>query len=1131
MAQGPVVKCLDPLLQAVSSDNIEIKQDALEVFADILSRFGNIVSAYHESLQQSFIEELASKRPTVRKRAITCLAAISVNTSDKLFEALIDDVLAGISKSLSGGEDLRMYIQCASAISKTAGHRFGKYLDKFVPLMLKAADNISEDESEDEVREYIMQAFESFIIRCPDEVKHHIELMLILCKEYLEYDPNYSYDSSDDEDDENEGMEDVEEAGSDSDTMGDDEEEEDEEEDEDEDDDGDYSDDDDISWKVRTSAVRCIGAMIKTRPDMADILFQELCSREEYPLISRFKERTESVKLELFNVFNDLLDLTTTVTTSATGEPIITSHKEIKYVNETKSLIMKRIKKQLSIKSSRTRLGVFNVLKKLVMTLQGGLDEYVPTIVSAVISALSSKDDQNITLKLEVLVFLRLLLKYHDARILSKNVEKLATVVYERVHEKYYKIISEALRVCGELVKVIASQRGTGHYDKLVKDVFDNVFSRLTIQDIDQDVKESAIHTMGLIIANLSDSKSVDLSATLPVLLDRLNNEVTRLVACKTFSTIAAAGADISSVLSQTVDELAQFLRKFHRPLRQASLLTLREIVRSYSDRLTSEMYKNILTELEPLISDSDLFLAHLSLQLIAQMLESKSDIASIVKDIALPRMLELLESTTLQGTALESLLAVLRSLVNTVGFSTLHNAVLQHAKSSTSGKDIGQKQIFTNVGKCIAALCENASNEERQSTIDHFVKNLSSGQDHSKMLALFALGEIGRSVDLSSNTTVQQQIEHFFDSGSEEFKNAASYALGNISVGNMRVFVPRIISEIRTNEKRKYLMIHSLKEAITQSQVGSLRPFIGDTVSLLLENCEDELEGIRNIVCECLGKIAHVGYDQVIPQLKTMLTDPKHVKRASAILSASKYILSEQPSSPVDDRFKVDVFEFLGLLDKSQAVSVRRAAIVLLTSIAHSKPILIRDYLDRFLPHLYAECVYDSSLVRVVKFGPFSKNEDDGLELRKSAFECLDTIIDTLKDRIDPTKFVAQLPLGLGDKNADIVMLTNFILIKAVDVFPEEVVQQTDAMVKPMTTTLKKKLKESAVQQEQERHNELLQSTLRAVYAISKLKGMEDSIAFNDMLKKVIDQDPALKAMFKSIVESNESPFGSAVQ
>lgn len=49
--------------------------------------------------------------------------------------------------------------------SKQSGHKFGEHIDKFVPLiqMWSAVDD-------DETREFCLQAFESFINRCPKEI-------------------------------------------------------------------------------------------------------------------------------------------------------------------------------------------------------------------------------------------------------------------------------------------------------------------------------------------------------------------------------------------------------------------------------------------------------------------------------------------------------------------------------------------------------------------------------------------------------------------------------------------------------------------------------------------------------------------------------------------------------------------------------------------------------------------------------------------------------------------------------------------------------------------------------------------------------------------------------------------------
>lgn len=51
------------------------------------------------------------------------------------------------------------------------------------------------------------------------------------------------------------------------------------------------------------------------------------------------------------------------------------------------------------------------------------------------------------------------------------------------------------------------------------------------------------------------------------------------------------------------------------------------------------------------------------------------------------------------------------------------------------------------------------------------------------------------------------------FQSPSEEIKAAASYSLGNIAVGNLSKYLPFILSQIDTQSKLQYLLLHSLKE------------------------------------------------------------------------------------------------------------------------------------------------------------------------------------------------------------------------------------------------------------------------------------------------------------------------------
>lgn len=65
----------------------------------------------------------------------------------------------------------------------------------------------------------------------------------------------------------------------------------------------------------------------------------------------------------------------------------------------------------------------------------------------------------------------------------------------------------------------------------------------------------------------------------------------------------------------------------------------------------------------------------------------------------------------------------------------------------------------------------------------------------------------------MSNIQSLKSKILNSFSSGSEEVKQAASYTLGNIAIGNLPEYVPFILKEIEAQPKRQYLLLHSLKE------------------------------------------------------------------------------------------------------------------------------------------------------------------------------------------------------------------------------------------------------------------------------------------------------------------------------
>jgi len=81
----------------------------------------------------------------------------------------------------------------------------GENLPDIIPLVVYYCQ--CQDE---ELVEYSLQAFESFVRRCPKQISVYIKQIMELCLKYISYDPNYNYDDESDDADEEMDAEDAE---------------------------------------------------------------------------------------------------------------------------------------------------------------------------------------------------------------------------------------------------------------------------------------------------------------------------------------------------------------------------------------------------------------------------------------------------------------------------------------------------------------------------------------------------------------------------------------------------------------------------------------------------------------------------------------------------------------------------------------------------------------------------------------------------------------------------------------------------------------------------------------------------------------------------------------------------------
>eukprot|EP01018_Ginkgo_biloba_P019172 Gb_04165 [translate_table: standard] len=1084
-----VVASLSPLfIKGITSadTSTEIKCDCLDILCDVLHRFGSLMAANHQILLSSLLSQLNSNQASIRKKSISCLASLASSLSDDLLAKATVQVVKLLQNKGTKPDMTRTNIQMIGAFSRAVGYRFGPHLNETVPLLINYCRNASE--ADEELREYSLQALESFVLRCPRDVSVYCEVILDLALEYLSYDPNFTDNMEED---------------TDNDTY---------EEEEDEESANEYSDDEDISWKVRRAAAKCLSAVINSRSEMLSKLYTEACPR----LIERFKEREENVKMDVFNAFIELLRQTGNVT-KGVGDPEISS--PLWMLKQEVPKLVKSLNRQLREKSVKTKVGAFSVLKELVVVLPNCLAEHIGSLVPGIEKALDDTSS-NSNLKIEALIFTRLVMASHSPSVFHPYIKALSGPVLSAASDRYYKVSAEALRVCGELVRAIRPKFETPSvfdFKPYVHPIYNAILTRLANQDQDQEVKECAISCMGLVISTFGDNLQGELQTCLPVLVDRMGNEITRLTAVKAFAVIAGSPLkiDLSCVLVHVFAELTTFLRKANRALRQASLGTLNCLVVAYGDKISSSTYEAIITELSSLISDADLHMTALALELCCTMMVDKKrhrNVGAAVRDKVLPQALVLVRSSLLQGQALQALQSFFAALVQSANtsFDALLDALLSSAKPSPQSGGLAKQALYS-IAQCAAVLCLAAGDKKCASTVEmlmNILRDSSSANSARQHLALLCLGEIGRRKDLSQHANIEGIVIESFQSPFEEIKSAASYALGNIAVGNLSKYLPFILSQIDNQQKKQYLLLHSLKEVIARQsadeagQVHLQDANVDKILKLLFNHCESEEEGVRNVVAECLGKIALIEPEKLVPELKERTVSPAAFTRATVVI-AVKYTFVERPEQ-IDQVIQPVISSFLMLI-KDDDRHVRRAAVSALSTAAHNKPNLIKGHLPELLPLLYDQTVIKQELIRTVDLGPFKHIVDDGLELRKAAFECVDTLLDNCLDQIDPSSFIIPyLKSGLND-HYDVKMPCHLILSKLADKCAAAVLAVLDSLVEPLEKTINHKPKQDAVKQEVDRNEDMIRSTLRAIVSLNRISGGECSAKFKILMNSVM--------------------------
>jgi cullin-associated NEDD8-dissociated protein 1 len=1149
----------------------EVQSDALDIVHDLLSRFGGLAAPEHEALRVALLAQLEGPRPALRKRAIACLGALAAALPDGALIATCDAVLSGLAASSApSGDLLRARVHAAGALLRAAGPRLGSRLGALIPAVTQRAS--AAPESDSELRELALAALEAAVSRAASaDVAPHREAITSAALTFLRYDPNFAGEEEGDADDV---------AGGDEEELADADEDDDGGGDDDDDDGGAYSDDEDVSWKVRRAAARLSGALVASASSARDdAALAALYGRVAPALVARFREREESVRTDVFDVAEALVRATgaSAAREGGGGAPAAA-------LDALLPSLVRAAAAQLGASAPpRTRSAAFALLRELAGARPGRLQAHLGALVAPLSRALAEKASASggAALKTDALACARALLATHSPTAFRPHLGVLIPSLCAAAGDRYYKVAADALRALADAVPALAptpEAAAAPDAAPLAAQMYAALAAKLAAPDADQEVKEAALAAMGCLLAAAAGVPGCDAPAGAAALLERARGDATRLAAVKALhalaaSPLAALAPALAPLAAPLAAELPAYLRKASRPLRAASLAALTALLERHAAMLPAAAVDAACGEAAALIGDADLSLCSAALALCTRALaRAPAASAPACAAKALPPALALLPSPLVQGAALAALRRFFCALATPAAtsagappFPKLLQALLDAGKAATAPG--AGKHAAAAVAACVGAACAGAGGSAAADTAARLLDTLRApgGAAAVGPVPLLCLGDIGRRTDLSSTKpNVADALIAAFDAPGEDIKDAAATALGGVATGNTGVYLPLIAAKLASAPKAQYPLLRALRVALTprgeRDSAASAAASAGlaaatsaggedggdasapapapalsgaamDAVlSTLFAHAEAEDEAARAAVSECLGCAVVTHPAAAVPALRARLAAPSPLLRAVASHGA-RCALMERPSAAAaalsSDAACVD--ELLARL-RDDDHGVRHAAVQLLSAAAHYAPALARPRLASALPALLDTTIPVPELVRTVDLGPFKHIVDDGLELRKAAFECLAVLLDDSASfaDVEPKDGVAAaVAAGAGD-HYDVKMGAHAVCVKLAAAAPGAALGALDALAAALEKTLQVKLKSDAVKQEVDRHEDLLRSALRAVDALARLPDADANARFATLMAKTV-QVPPLATKYAAIAAEHAAAAGAS--
>jgi len=911
-------------------DRPDPSPEAVDVLIEVVRCFGPLLQPLEVEKMQDVVVQVLERPATpspVKKRAVVALAVLAPCLTEEVLNGFVAKIREAMGRPNTSSVMLRLYITILGSLARAIPHQFDQYIAEIVPLVISTlsqdklqeyVDAVTEGDDHDpefiEVREVALVALESFIASCSAQMRPYTDEVIAACLRFLKFDPNYATDDDEDMEDEEEGDE------------------EDEADDDDEyEDDNDFDDDDDASWKVRRGAAKVLYTLISTRStDLLDngILYRDVA----IPLLRRFNEREESVRLEIISTLALLIRKTgegvihTTIMddeilqslpdrrkrrressggfvlaskapymgTLGVTSPIQESVPETGPRADLSRLTPQLVKLSTTLlkgKQIATKQAVITLLDDLIAVQNGGLSDYFNQVMQPVVNVTSgiaasagststaltggAASATATTLRMAVLRFISDIAKTHSSSLFQPYLENIVAGVISAVNDKFYKISSEAIRTAEELVKAITPPRAkftTQKYKPQLHRLYDTILDRTSANDADTEVRQRAIQALGTLIARTSTPDGLALLPTekRKAGLDVLLDRV-RNETTRLHAVRAIDSVALFSSLpgSLEVDWIESVTLELCGQLRKANRALRGSSVLALQHVVMCPATKGILST----ATVNGIVEA-------IQPVVAANDTHLLTPALLVIAQLQLENPKVITSKDLITALCVL--LKKNLSGSILESIVALATNVGQTGMGevlmrgilnfgiSGDPAVVGKVTGTLFVASGGNSGVSVQSFIDELntASRLSPPDTMRQSLALAILGEIGLRMGVESTLDPNIFLSQFGDEP-DKVSVSAAVALGRAGAGNVPHYLPIILKATKQRGGHQYLLLQSIREVLHQVVTSSTDISTYEREIWEILFASSLVEDNKAICAECIGRLAIIKPKTYIAKLQ----------------------------------------------------------------------------------------------------------------------------------------------------------------------------------------------------------------------------------------------------------------------